>query len=82
MIRPTITVTMYIPSCLATTSKSAIEMIFPQMRQAIPTGEYLKTECVFWLQICQAQENIVYSIQLRSYNKLLHAVQIYIYTRE
>lgn len=41
MMRPTITVTIYIPSCLATTSKSAMEMIFPQMRQAIPMGEYL-----------------------------------------
>lgn len=41
IMRPTITVIMYIPSCLATTSKSAIEMIFPQMRQAIPSGEYL-----------------------------------------
>lgn len=46
MMRPTITVTMYIPSCLATTSKSAMEMIFPQMRQAIPTGEYLKTDLI------------------------------------
>lgn len=44
MMRPTITVIMYIPSCRATTSKSAMEMIFPQMRQAIPTGEYLKTD--------------------------------------
>lgn len=42
MIRPTITVTMYMPSCLATTSRSAMEMIFPQMRQAIPKGEYLQ----------------------------------------
>lgn len=42
MIRPTITVTMYIPSCFATTSKSEMEMIFPQIRQAIPIGEYLK----------------------------------------
>lgn len=41
MTRPTITVTMYIPSCLATISRSSIEMIFPQMRQAIPKGEYL-----------------------------------------
>lgn len=44
MIRPTITVTIYIPSCLATTSKSLMEMIFPQMRQAIPMGEYLKID--------------------------------------
>jgi hypothetical protein len=42
MMRPTITVIMYIPSCLATTSKSLIAMIFPQIRQAIPRGEYLK----------------------------------------
>lgn len=42
MMRPTITVIIYIPSCLATTSKSAMEMIFPQMRQAIPRGEYLR----------------------------------------
>lgn len=41
-MRPTITVTMYIPSCRATTSKSLIAMIFPQIRQAIPRGEYLK----------------------------------------
>lgn len=32
------------PSCLATTSKSLIAMIFPQMRQAIPNGEYLEKE--------------------------------------
>lgn len=44
MMRPTITVTIYIPSCLATTSKSLMEMIFPQMRQAIPMGEYLKID--------------------------------------
>lgn len=36
------TVTMYIPSCFATTSKSEMEMIFPQMRQAMPMGEYLR----------------------------------------
>lgn len=42
MTRPMITVTMYMPSCLATTSKSLIAMIFPQMRQAMPNGEYLK----------------------------------------
>lgn len=41
-MRPTITVIMYIPSCRATTSKSLIAMIFPQIRQAIPRGEYLK----------------------------------------
>lgn len=44
MTRPTITVTMYMPSCLATTSKSLIAMIFPQMRQAMPKGEYLEKE--------------------------------------
>jgi len=44
MNRPTITVTMYMPSCLATISKSAMEMIFPQMRQAIPKGEYLRRD--------------------------------------
>lgn len=44
MMRPTITVIMYIPSCLATTSKSAMEMIFPQIRQAIPSGEYLTVD--------------------------------------
>lgn len=42
MMRPTITVIMYIPNCLATTSKSFIAMIFPQIRHAIPRGEYLK----------------------------------------
>lgn len=42
MMRPTITVIMYIPSCLATTSKSLMAMIFPQIRQAIPRGEYLQ----------------------------------------
>lgn len=44
MMRPTITVIMYMPSCLATTSRSAMEMIFPQMRQAIPRGEYLRAD--------------------------------------
>lgn len=44
MMRPTITVIMYMPSCLATTSRSAMEMIFPQMRQAIPRGEYLQED--------------------------------------
>lgn len=44
MTRPTITVTMYIPSCLATTSKSLIAMIFPQIRQAMPKGEYLENK--------------------------------------
>lgn len=44
MMSPTITVTIYSPSCLATTSKSAMEMIFPQMRQAIPKGEYLMVQ--------------------------------------
>lgn len=44
MMSPTITVIMYIPSCLATTSKSAMEMIFPQIRQAIPSGEYLTVD--------------------------------------
>lgn len=44
MIRPTITVIMYMPSCLATTSRSAMEMIFPQIRQAIPIGEYLEVD--------------------------------------
>lgn len=43
-MRPTMTVIIYIPNCLATTSKSAMEMIFPQMRQAIPRGEYLKID--------------------------------------
>lgn len=41
MMRPMITVTIYMPSCLATTSRSLMEMILPQMRQAIPKGEYL-----------------------------------------
>lgn len=44
MMSPTITVIMYIPSCFATTSKSAMEMIFPQIRQAIPSGEYLTVD--------------------------------------
>lgn len=44
MMSPTITVIMYIPSCFATTSKSAMEMIFPQIRQAIPSGEYLEVD--------------------------------------
>lgn len=44
MMSPMMTVIMYIPSCLATTSKSAMEMIFPQMRQAIPSGEYLTVD--------------------------------------
>lgn len=44
MMSPTITVIMYIPSCLATTSKSAMEIIFPQIRQAIPSGEYLMAD--------------------------------------
>lgn len=44
MIKPTITVTMYIPNCLATTSRSSMEMILPQIRQQIPKGEYLGAE--------------------------------------
>lgn len=41
MMSPTMTVIMYMPSCRATTSRSAMEMILPQMRQAMPRGEYL-----------------------------------------
>lgn len=41
--RPTMTVTMYIPSCLATTSRSPMAAIFPAMSEAMPTGEYLNT---------------------------------------
>lgn len=42
--RPTMTVTMYIPSCLATTSRSPMAAIFPAIRDAMPIGEYLNTE--------------------------------------
>lgn len=52
MMSPTITVTMYMPSCLPTTSRSLMEMILPQMRQAIPKGEYLfrGKRCLYVLQ--------------------------------
>ena len=35
------TVTMYILSCLATTSRSPMAAIFPAMSEAMPAGEYL-----------------------------------------
>lgn len=54
MMSPTITVTMYIPSCLPTTSRSLIEMILPQMRQAIPKGEYL-SRGESWFYFLQSQ---------------------------
>lgn len=42
--RPTMTVTMYIPSCLATTSRSPMAAIFPAIRDAMPIGEYLNSQ--------------------------------------
>lgn len=41
MMRPTMTVSMYNPNCLATASRSLMEIILPQIRHAMPTGEYL-----------------------------------------
>lgn len=58
MRRPMITVTMYIPSCLATTSKSLIAMIFPQMRQAMPSGEYLEQSETYIKERNAAEKNM------------------------
>ncbi|KAG9349949.1 hypothetical protein JZ751_026302 [Albula glossodonta] len=44
--RPTMTVTMYIPSCRATISKSPMAATLPQIREAMPTGEYLRHRAV------------------------------------
>lgn len=42
IIRPTMTVIMYKPSCCAVEARLAIPMILPAIRHMIPNGEYLK----------------------------------------
>lgn len=70
MMRPTITVIIYIPSCLATTSKSAMEMIFPQMRQAIPRGEYLRVNAGY---VCN-QDYFLYDIYIQCVCRYISSV--------
>jgi len=44
-------VTMYMPSCRATISRSPMAAIFPQMREAMPNGEYLRIDQWSYLEV-------------------------------